>query len=89
MAGLTRKPVTGDVFKETSRARAKKNEVPVVKKDYNASVRITIETRNKLNALRKISKFKNIDDLLEEMIENRVKELNSHDKVKFEVLIEE
>lgn len=71
------KPSTGKVV---SKAPAKV---------YDASVRITTDTRTKLNALRKVSKHRSVDDLLQEMIEARVKKLKDPDKTKYELLIED
>lgn len=92
MGSLTRRPVTQDAFTQTANTTKRiKKEVEKVerKKDYNASVRIATETRTQLNALRKVTKHKNIDDLLQEMINQRVKKLKDHDKMKYELLIEE
>lgn len=59
------------------------------KKDYNASVRISKQTRTELNALRKITKKDNIDKLIQEMIQDQLNKLNTHEKIKYKILIEE
>lgn len=59
------------------------------KKDYNASVRISKQTRTQLNALRRITKKDNIDKLIQEMIQDQISKLTNHEKIKYKILIEE
>lgn len=84
MTGLTRQPVTKDVFKETA------NDSPIKKQKKSkgplASVGVTKETRNGLNAMRKIKNLSNIDDLIQVMLEREANELNADEKENYELL---
>lgn len=87
---LLDKRMRGNEFTPTNSALEEnidENEVEVVK-EYRASLRVTNETRDRMNALRKITEFKNVDDLVNHLIDEKVETLTDKSRRKFEVMVE-
>ncbi len=85
---LLNKRMRGNEFTPTNSAleeSVEENEIEVVK-EYRASLRVTNETRDRMNALRKITEFKNVDDLVNHLIDEKLETLSDKSKIKFEVM---
>lgn len=90
MGSLTKKPAT--LPAETYDVPAEKNKqvqqnVEVDKKsEKKTSLGLTIDTKKKINTLRKMKDFKNVDDLLLYLIEQEIKNFTDKEKMEFEII---
>lgn len=76
MAGLTRRPVSEDVFAETA---TKKDVTPATqiveekkKVEGNVSIKVSPSTRATLNAVKDFKSAKNVDELINEMLQKEL-----------------
>lgn len=75
MAGLTRRPVSEDVFAETA---TKKDVTPAIfveekkKVEGNVSIKVSPSTRATLNAVKDFKSAKNVDELINEMLQKEL-----------------
>lgn len=90
MGSLTKKPATlpkepYDVPVKKNEQVKKNNEVDK-KSEKKTSLGLTIDTKKKINTLRKMKDFKNVDDLLLYLIEQEIKNFTDKEKMEFEII---
>lgn len=86
MGNLIRKPAP--LPEENFNTGSNQAAVPNKKKKsaLNATVAVTKETRNNLNAMRKIKELSNVDDLLQKLLQREYEVLSEEDKANYDLL---
>lgn len=56
------------------------------KKQKKTSIGLTVDTKKKINTLRKMKDFKNVDDLLLYLISQETEKFSDKEKMEFEII---
>lgn len=85
MGSLTKKPtiLPTETFDTPTTTKNKNLEQKTEKK---TSIGLTLDTKKKINTLRKMKDFKNVDDLLLYLINEEVEKFTDKEKMEFEII---